>query len=51
METPSSTASMKCISSSSSSIEMAMAEDEPGVEKVVAVGSTAPFSLGRFTVG
>ena len=46
-----STASMNCISSSSSSIEMAVAVDEPGGEEVVAVGMAAPSSLGRFTVG
>ena len=50
-EAPSSTASMNCISSSSSSIEMAAAEDEPGVEEVAVVGLAVPSSLGRFTVG
>ena len=50
-EAPSSTASMNCISSSSSSIEMAAAKDEPGVEEVAAVGSAVPSSLGRFMVG
>ena len=50
-ETPSSTASINCISSSSSSTAIAAAEDEPGVEEVVVVGSVVPSSLGRFTVG
>ena len=50
-ETMSSSASINCISSSSSFIEMGSAEDEPRVEEVVAVGSAVPSSLGRFTVG